>query len=266
MNGGNPSSKTDGEKLRALGYLAAAVSHHLINAFSAIVSNAELIRSRDGAAADPTEIDTMSTAVVETAIDASQVARRLIDWARRASSVEGDAAAQKSSAVDVNQLIGNLVESEKSLASSQVEWVVTLGLIPPIAGDAGGLTAMLGFLVQNAREALPDGAGTIEISTYTDPRNWLVVAIRDTGCGMSPEVLKRATEPFFSTKPEHSGVGLTIAQAIWRRNRGALSIESRALVPSYSSASGSTVDSRMNLPNIAGRNQCLTRRDDMVIS
>ena len=69
--------------------------------------------------------------------------------------------------------------------------------------------------------------GTVEVSTYTDPRNWLVVAIRDTGYGMSPEVLKRATEPFFSTKPEHSGVGLTIAQAIWRRNRGALSIDSR---------------------------------------
>ena len=86
---------------------------------------------------------------------------------------------------------------------------------------------MLGYLLQNAREALPDGAGTIEISTYIDPRNWLVLAIRDTGCGMSPDVLSRANEPFFSTKPDRDGVGLTIAQGIWRRHRGSLSIDSR---------------------------------------
>ena len=113
------------------------------------------------------------------------------------------------------------------MASAQIDWVLNLGSIPPIPGDAGGLGAMLGFLLRNAREALEGGAGTVEVSTYTDQRNWLVIAIRDTGCGMSPEVLRRATEPFFSTKPEHSGVGLTIAQAIWRRNRGALSIDSR---------------------------------------
>ncbi len=87
---------------------------------------------------------------------------------------------------------------------------------------------MLGYLLQNAREALPNGAGTIEVSTYIDPRNWLVLAIRDTGCGMSPDVLRRATEPFFSTKPDRDGVGLTIAQGIWRRHRGSLSIDSRS--------------------------------------
>ena len=42
-----------------------------------------------------------------------------------------------------------------------------------------------------------------------------------------PGVLRRATEPFFSTKPDHAGVGLTIAQGIWRRHRGSLSIESQ---------------------------------------
>jgi signal transduction histidine kinase len=86
---------------------------------------------------------------------------------------------------------------------------------------------MLAYLLENGLESLAGGSGTIEISTYFDARSWLVLAIRDTGCGMSQEVLRRATEPFFSTKAEHAGVGLTIAQAIWRRNRGALSIESQ---------------------------------------
>ena len=59
--------------------------------------------------------------------------------------------------------------------------------------------------VQNAREALPGGCGTIEFTTHTDSRNWVVVTIRDSGCGMSQEVQRRATEPFFSTKPDHAG-------------------------------------------------------------
>jgi two-component system NtrC family sensor kinase len=227
MNGGNAPSDTDGEKLRELGYLAAAVSHHVINAFSAIVSNAELIRSRDDGAVDPAELETLGTSVVDTAIEASQVSRRLIDWARRASSVEADSPGQKSTTVDLNQLIREVVELEQSAASAPVEWIMSRGSISPISGNAGGLGAMLRFLLRNAREALPESGGTIEVSTSTDSRNWLIVAIRDSGCGMSPDVLTRATEPFFSTKPEHGGVGLTIAQAIWRRNRGALSIESR---------------------------------------
>ena len=173
-----------------------------------------------GAASDPAELETLGTAIVETALDASKVARKLIDWARRATAVEGGQSRPEIPAVDLNRLIREKLESEKSIGVRQVDWVLNLGSIPPIPGDAGGLRAMLGYLLQNAREALPTGAGTIEVSTYIDPRNWLVVAIRDTGCGMSPEVLKRATEPFFSTKPDHSGVGLTIAQGIWRRHRG----------------------------------------------
>ena len=130
-------------------------------------------------------------------------------------------------AVDLNRLIGEVLETEKTLASDRVEWVLDLGSIPPIPGNAVGLSAMLGYLLQNAREALPEGAGKIEIATAIDSRKWLAVAIRDTGCGMSPDVLRRATEPFFSTKPDRAGIGLTIAQGIWRRHRGSLSIESQ---------------------------------------
>jgi signal transduction histidine kinase len=82
-------------------------------------------------------------------------------------------------------------------------------------------------LLDNACESLAEGAGTISVATYIDPRQWLVVAISDTGPGMTADVLKRATEPFFTTKSDHHGIGLTVAQGIWRRHRGALSIDSR---------------------------------------
>jgi two-component system, NtrC family, sensor kinase len=227
MNRGTTRSSDDAKKLGELGYLCSAVSHHVINAFSSIVSNAEFIRSQGEDNPDASELELSGSAIVETALDASKVARKLIDWARRATAVDGDQAGAESPTVDLDRLVRDELESERTTAPSRVDWVLNLGSVPPIPGNAGGLKAMLGYLLQNARESLPDGAGTIEVSTYIDPRNWLVLAIRDTGCGMSPDVLKRATEPFFSTKPDRSGVGLTIAQGVWRRHRGSLSIDSR---------------------------------------
>jgi two-component system NtrC family sensor kinase len=227
MNGGKAGGKDDAKKLSELGYLCSAVSHHVINSFSSIVSNAEFIRTQGGADAGSSELESSGTAIIETALDASKVGRKLIDWARRATAVEGSLAGPGSPVVDLNQLVREKLDSEMSLASERVDWILNLGVIPPIPGHAAGLAAMLGYLLQNARESLPEGGGTIEISSYIDPRNWLVLAIRDTGCGMTADVLRRANEPFFSTKPDRDGVGLTIAQGIWRRHRGSLSIDSR---------------------------------------
>ena len=227
MTGETTLSGDDKKKLGELAYLCSSVSHHVINAYSSIVSNAEIIRAQSGGASDRSELEQSGSAIVETALDASKVARKLIDWARRAAAVAGLAEGGELPVVDLNSLIGEQLEAEQSLASARVDWVLNLGSISPIPGDVGALSAMLGYLLQNAREALPEGAGTIEVSTSIDPRNRLVIAIRDTGCGMSPDVLKRATEPFFSTKPDRAGIGLTIAQGIWRRHRGSLSIESQ---------------------------------------
>ncbi len=153
--------------------------------------------------------------------------RKLIDWSRRTTAVEVDSPSHQTTDVDLNQLLKATIEREKALAPPHVSWAVDLGLIPPIPGLEDHLRTMLGNLVQNARESLPHGPGSVAVSTYIDPRDWLVVAIRDSGCGMSADVLRRATEPFFTTKPDRDGVGLTIAQGIWRRHRGALSIDSR---------------------------------------
>ncbi|MBV9881398.1 MAG: response regulator, partial [Sphingomonadaceae bacterium] len=92
-------------------------------------------------------------------------------------------------------------------------------------------------LAINARDAMPDG-GTLTISTRLveepdgpelDAGDYLCIAVADTGTGMSPEVLARATEPFFSTKPFGKGTGLGLAQVygIARQSRGTLRIESR---------------------------------------
>jgi signal transduction histidine kinase len=224
----NKGQAEETDRLRNLGYLSASVGHHVINAFSAIVSNAELIRSRSLGPIEPAELDSLGSSTIEAALDASQIARRLMDWAKRVTAFEAGKAGREPLAVDLNQLIEDLVEFEKSDECAGVEWVLDLAPIPPVPGDAAQLRSMFGYLIENARESLLGAAGTIAISTVRDPGNWVVITIRDSGNGMTPEVLRRATEPFFSTKPDRSGIGLTIAQGIWRRHGGAFSIDSQA--------------------------------------
>ena len=79
----------------------------------------------------------------------------------------------------------------------------------------------------NAYDAMPGRQGSISLSTATDTRGWVVLELRDGGMGMDEATLIRATEPFFSTRPGHLGVGLSIANGIWRRHRGTLSIRSQ---------------------------------------
>lgn len=227
MTGATNMGSDDCESTTDLGHLSAAVGHHIINAFSAVVSNAEMIRSRvTVSGSGQREFEVLATSIVEAALEASQVARRLIDWTRRVTAIETQTPGSGPVQVDVNRIIRAVVELERTSSSSQVEWLLDLGPIPAITGDAGQLQSMFDHLIRNAREAMPAGSGRIRFTTLVDNRNWLVIEVSDSGRGMSPETLKRASEPFFTTKSGHDGVGLTIAQAIWRRHRGAVSIDS----------------------------------------
>ncbi len=200
----------------------------MINAFSAMVSNAELIRSH---ASDPkcnlAELAALGTAIIENALTASHVPRRLIDLTRRVTSPGFDQVGDPPGLIDLNQLIRDTVEARSSAGPDGLEFSTNLGPIAMIRGNEPQLRSLLGYLIRNAREAMIGGAGKISFTTRMDPRNWVILEVRDEGIGMTPEVLKRATEPFFTTKPGRSGIGLSVAHGIWRRHRGALSIESQ---------------------------------------
>ncbi|MBK8005877.1 MAG: hypothetical protein IPK12_18670 [Gemmatimonadetes bacterium] len=109
--------------------------------------------------------------------------------------------------------------------------VATPGLVA--AADAGQLTEALRQLVENAREALPGGGPitvTLEAATLDAPLEspflpvpagrYAVLAVRDEGRGIPPEVLPRIFDPFFSTQPRHAAPGLGLAVGV-RRGGGA---------------------------------------------
>lgn len=205
--------------LNDLGQLAAAVGHHVINTFAAIVSNAEVLRGGPEAtrSIDPV---TIAETIIRSALDASGIARRLIDYSRTAT-VPGEAR------VALDRLAEAVVAREQERADGRVAWSLELTAVPDIRGNEAQLLMMLGHLLTNAREALGPAGGSIIVSTSRDERGRVALEVRDTGRGMSAHVQEHAVEPFFTTKPGHLGVGLSIANGIWRRHKGTLAVRSQ---------------------------------------
>lgn len=214
------------ERLINLGHLSSGVGHHVINAFSAIVSNAELLRLKPplAAFADPAAL---AETIITAALEASTVARRLIDYTRPVTSIEPDNAAFDPQMVTLDRLAAEFVALSTLETRPGIVWETDLAPLPPIQGHRLQLRAMLAHMIRNSYDAMPSGGGTIRITTATDNRGWNVLQIRDSGLGMEPKTLERAVEPFFSTRPGQWGVGLSIANGIWRRHRGTLSIQSQ---------------------------------------
>jgi two-component system, NtrC family, sensor kinase len=206
------------ERLCDLGHVSSAVGHHVINAFSAIVSNAEILRlASSSAAVDPVAI---ADIIINEAMEASGVARRLIDLTRMATAVGVGTVA-------LDRFIAAVVAQEKEVGRLGVSWVTALSPVPPILGHEIQLLAMTRHLLANAYESLPARGGSVTLTTSIDDRGWVTLEISDTGEGMDAETLERAVEPFFSTKPGHFGVGLTIANGIWRRHHGTLALRTQ---------------------------------------
>lgn len=214
----DPAAET-AERLTDLGHLAGGIGHHVINAFSAVVSNAEILRLTAGTpeAVDPIQV---ADTIIHTSVEASSVARRLIDFTRPITAI-GE------SMLDLHQLVEAVVVEERAKGRHGIEWAAEAQPVPPIKGNPAQLRAMLGHLILNSLEAMPSAGGAITISTGLDSRGWVALEVRDTAGGMSAESQGRAVEPFYTTKPGHFGVGLSIANGIWRRHRGTLAIRSQ---------------------------------------
>jgi PAS domain S-box-containing protein len=100
--------------------------------------------------------------------------------------------------------------------------------LPRVHADPAQLRQVLLNLIANALDAMPDG-GELELTTRNGDDHHVVVTVRDTGCGMEPDVVARAAEPMFTTKPlgGGTGFGLAIASGIVQRAGGRLELHSR---------------------------------------
>jgi CheY-like chemotaxis protein/anti-sigma regulatory factor (Ser/Thr protein kinase) len=130
--------------------------------------------------------------------------------------------------VDLNGLCRELAQLLGSTTLKRIriglDLQETLGLVE---GDAGALSHALMNLAVNALDAMPDGGG-LEIRTRLLPDGLIELSVKDTGAGMTPEVLKRALEPFFTTKPvgQGSGLGLAMVYGTMQAHKGVIEVRS----------------------------------------
>jgi PAS domain S-box-containing protein len=207
------------ETLRALGQMAAGVAHDLNNMLAAVLGQAELLRLRVD---DPFVHESLK--ILETAAtDGAHVVRRLQDFARQRTTsplATVDLAAVVREALEITR---PRWQDEPQRQGRVIEVETDLGDLPPTLGHAAEVREVLTNLIANAVDAMPLG-GTL---TFVGSRanRGVLLAVSDTGIGMSEAIRQRIFEPFFTTKGvKGTGLGLAVAYGIMERNQGAIQV------------------------------------------
>jgi signal transduction histidine kinase len=209
------------ETLRAIGEVASGAAHHLNNLLGIIAGRTELLIRRLAASDHLRSLETVNRA----ALDAAEVVRRIRSFSRAHTTPLLES-------LDLNKLVQEIVEltrprwfDQAQRQGVRIDVTVEPGAIPPIAGEAAALREVLMNLLLNAIDALPTG-GAVTLRTWRDASG-VSCAVSDTGTGMSPEVQRRALEPFFTTKgPKSTGLGLSVNYGIIGAHGGTMAIAS----------------------------------------
>ena len=209
------------ERLASLATLAAGAAHELATPLSTIAVVAkDLERAVIAAGAPAAAADDVRLMREEVERCRRILARMRVD--------AGDPAGERFARVSVRELVNDCLN-----ASPEIDRALTVTLDEPTAAATTALPRhafgqALRGLVDNARQASPPGTSvSLRVAADDDSRR-LVFEIADRGEGISPELLARVGEPFFTTKPAGQGMGLGIflARAIVERLGGELSIRS----------------------------------------
>ena len=209
----------EAEKKHAVANLVRGVSHDVNNALGCVLPLVQQIMA--DVQSNRLQIHTLSHDVqqIEQSI---QTCRRIfggmLALARGAN--QGSAQANVRRALD-----SALAVLRDGLERQGISLDVQLGdVVPRIQVGQGDLEQLFLNLTTNARDAMPTG-GLLSIQAR-NLGNTLELAIRDTGCGITPELISRIQEPFFTTKPNGNGLGLSICRSIIRNVGGRIEIES----------------------------------------
>jgi two-component system NtrC family sensor kinase len=129
--------------------------------------------------------------------------------------------------VDLHEELDSSLTLLGHLLKDRVVVELKYGDLPAVECVRSQIDQVLLNILANAAQAI-EGRGTITIETRRED-GWAVVAVRDTGSGIAPDVIGRIFDPFFTTKPvgEGSGLGLSISYEIVKKHGGEIGVESR---------------------------------------
>lgn len=204
------------QKLEAVGRLAGGVAHDFNNLLTVINGYSDM-------ALDEVEpggsIHSSLVEIREAGERSARLTRQLLAFSRRAV-VEPEV-------FDVNAQLRELQKMLKRLIGEDIHLCLNpcAGTLPVLL-DTGQFEQLVLNLAVNARDAMPKG-GTLSLETHR-VHGELLLVVRDTGCGMTREVLSRIYEPFFTTKAKGkgTGLGLAVVHGVVTGGNGRLEVES----------------------------------------
>jgi len=219
-------SNLQAQKMEAIGQLSAGMAHDFNNLLQVINGNLELAllsAAKVPAASEPIRRAQRAT------MQAGKLTQQLLSFARKQRL--------ESKRISLNSLVVEFSDMLVRTLGDKVELRLDLrpGL-PSCTVDPTYLEMALLNVIINARDAMPAG-GTVTVGTAVvsemrrlanrlPPGEYVAICVNDEGEGMPPEVLKRATEPFFTTKGLGTGLGLAMVHGFVQQSQGRLDIES----------------------------------------
>jgi signal transduction histidine kinase/HAMP domain-containing protein len=216
------------QRMEAVGQLTGGVAHDFNNLLAVIHGNAEMLANSD----DKTR--KRRAAIMRASQRGAELTQRLLAFSRKQSL--------SPQSLDMNELVETMSELLSRTLGMTIEIRIgTSGDIWNVHADRGQLENALLNLAINARDAMPDG-GKLEIkcqntalhdtastlSGKSTLKDYVVIAVSDTGTGMPLDVQARAFEPFFTTKGvgEGSGLGLSMVYGFIQQSGGHVTIDS----------------------------------------
>ena len=217
------------QKMEAIGQLTGGIAHDFNNLLMAVLGSLELMRKR--LPDDPKLLALLENAV-QGAQRGSTLTKRLLAVARRQEL--------RHEAIDIPELVRGMSDLlRRSLGPSVVIETRFPPVCKPVLGDANQLEMILLNLTVNARDAML-GGGQIVIATRDEvlrpgdgsrlnPGSYVCLTVRDTGIGMDEATLRRAIEPFFTTKGpgKGTGLGLSMVHGVAEQSGGWFNLQSR---------------------------------------
>jgi PAS domain S-box-containing protein len=216
------------QKLEAMGQLTGGVAHDFNNLLTPIIGSLDMLVRRElGSERERRLID----GALQSAERAKTLVQRLLAFARRQPL--------QPTSVDVRRLVTGMADLIASTSGPQIDVRVQLpDDLPPAVADANQLEMAILNLAVNARDAMGAG-GVLTIAAASETiqsahpaklrqGNYVRLSVSDTGAGMDEATLKRAVEPFFSTKGvgKGTGLGLSMVHGLASQLEGGLSISS----------------------------------------
>ncbi len=215
------------QKLEAIGTLAGGVAHEINNPVTGIINYAQLIS--ESATADD-EVRNFSAEIIYEGRRIAEIVSSLLKFSRQEKKTHSPA--------QISDIVmGTLSLTRTILRHDQIALEVNIpdGL-PSVKCRSQQIQQVLMNLITNARDALNakykgfDEKKKITISSgmfEREGRRWLRVTVEDSGAGITPDVMEKIFNPFFTTKPrdEGTGLGLSISHGIVREHHGELYFE-----------------------------------------